>query len=285
MAFFSRNLLRAAVILAGAVLLAIPAPAETLAEKTLKEIVVRQRDIFSRAEKEADQLDEAWLRGEVQSVINSYDILIQKNPDFAPGYVAYGMLLGKVGMTKAAVGIMLKANKLDAEIPLVKNELARFLAEDGRMVEALPWLMAAIDLEPKEPLYHYHLGKLLTEGRDEFIRTGQFTRAALDRAMFDAFQRAAELAPGNFAYAYRQAESYYDLETPRWDEALAAWKKLDEQVATPLEHQTLQLHEANVLLKQGKPAEARVLLDGVTEITLVKQKQTLLDQLAPKAEK
>lgn len=285
MSFFSRKLPRAAVILAGAILLAVPAPAETLAEKTLKEIVGRQRDIFSRAEKEADQLDEAWLRGEVQSVINSYDILIQKNPDFAPGYVAYGMLLGKVGMTKAAVGIMLKANKLDAEIPLVKNELARFLAEDGRMVEALPWLMAAIDLEPKEPLYHYHLGKLLTEGRDEFIRTGQFTRAALDRAMFDAFKRAAELAPGNFAYAYRQAESFYDLETPRWDEALAAWQKLEEQVSTPLEHQTLRLHEANVLLKQGKPAEARALLDGVTEITLVKQKQTLLDQFPKDGEK
>ena len=283
MSFFSRNLPRAAVVLAGIVLLAVPAPAETLAEKTLKEIVARQRDIFSRAEKEADQLDEAWLRGEVQSVINSYDILIQKTPDFAPAYVAYGLLLGKVGMTKAAVGIMLKANKLDAEIPLVKNELARFLAEDGRLVEALPWLMAAIDLEPKEALYHYHLGKLLTEGRDEFIRTGHFTRPALDQAMFDAFTRAAELAPGNFAYAYRQTESYYDLETPRWDEALAAWKKLEVQVSTPLEHQTIQLHVANILLKQGKPAEAHALLDGVTEITLVKQKQTLLDQL-PKAD-
>ena len=283
MAFFSRNLPRIVFVLAGVLLLAVPVPAETLAEKSLKEIVARQRDIFSRAEKESDQLDEAWLRGELQSVINSYDILIQKNPDFAPAYVAYGMLLGKVGMTKAAVGIMLKANKLDTEIPLVKNELARYLAEDGKMAEALPWLMAAIDLEPKEPLYHYHLGKLLTEGRDEFIRTGQFTRAALDRAMFEAFQRAAELAPGNFAYVYRQAESYYDLETPRWDEALAAWKKLETQVSTPLEHQTLQLHEANVLLKQGKPAEAHALLDGVTEMTLVKQKQTLLDQL-PKAD-
>lgn len=257
-----------------------PARAQTMAEKTLKDIVARQRDILARANKEGENLDLAGLRGDLQAVINSYDVLIQKSPDFAPAYVAYGMLLGQVGMTKEAVGILLKANKLDADIPVVKNEIGRFLAEDGKLVEALPWIMAAIDLEPKQPLYHYHLGKLLTEGRDEFIKTGQFTRPALDKAMLQAFLRAAELEPTNFSYAYRAAEAYYDLETPQWDAALAAWRKLDAGVETPLEHQTLWLHEANVLIKQGKPAEARALTDKVTELTLAKQKQTLLDSLA-----
>lgn len=257
-----------------------PARAETMAEKTLKEIVTRQRDIFARAEKDGDNLDVATFRGEVQAVIKSYDVLIQKSPDFAPAYVTYGMLLGQVGMTKQAVGILLKANQLDANIPVVKNEIGRFLAEDGKLVEALPWIMAAIDLAPSEPLYHYHLGKLLTEGRDEFIKTGQFTRPALDQAMLRAFARASELAPKNFGYAYRHAEAYYDLETPQWDEALARWKQLEAGVETPLEHQTLRLHQANVLIKQGKPAEARALVDTVTEMTLAKQKQTLLDSLA-----
>jgi tetratricopeptide (TPR) repeat protein len=258
-----------------------PPRAETMAEKTLREIVVRQRAIFARAEQEGDEIDVAKLRGELQGVLNSYDILIQKSPDFAPAYVTYGMLLGQVGMTKHAVGILLKANQLDAEIPVVKNEIGRFLAEDGKLVEALPWIMAALDLAPKEPLYHYHLGKLLTEGRDEFIKTGQFTRPALDKAMLQAFARAAELAPANFGYAYRHAEAYYDLEVPQWDAALALWQKLDAGVETPLEHQTLRLHQANVLFKQGKGGEARALLDTVTEPKLLKQKQTLLDSLAP----
>src|SRR3954470_13833927 len=257
-----------------------PPRAQTMAEKTLKEIVARQRDILARADKEGENLDVAGLRGDLQGVLNSYDVLIQKSPDFAPAYVAYGMLLGRVGMTREAVGILLKANKIDADIPVVKNEIGRFLAEDGKLVEALPWIMSAIDLEPKEPLYHYHLGKLLTEGRDEFIKTGQFTRPALDKAMLQAFLRAAELAPTNFAYAYRAAEAYYDLEAPQWDEALALWRKLDAGVETPVEHQTLRLHQANVLIKQGKPAEARALIDTVTELTLAKQKQTLLDSLA-----
>ena len=263
-----KTLLLAAALAAGLSLTAADAPAraETMAEKTLKDIVARQRDLLGRADKEGDHLDVAWLRGELQSVINSYDILIQKSPDFAPAYVAYGMLL-------------------DKEIPVVKNEIGRFLAEDGKLVEALPWIMAAIDLEPAQPLYHYHLGKLLTEGRDDFIKTGQFTRASLDKAMLQAFARAAELAPMNFAYAYRHAEAYYDLEVPLWDDALARWRKLDAGVETPLEHQTLWLHQANVLLKQGKADEVRALVARVTELTLAKQKQTLLDQLAKADEK
>ncbi len=272
-------------MLAGLLCLAPAAPAETLSEKTLKEIVARQRDILARAEAEGDHVDEARLRAELQNVINSYDVLIQKSPDFAAAYVAYGMMLGQVGMSREAVGILLKANKLDPNIPLVKNQLAKHLAEDGKPVEALPWILAAIDLDPKEPVYHYHFGKLLTEGRDDFIRTGQFTRPALDKAMLEAFQHAAALAPDNVPYAYRAAEAYYDLETPQWDAALKAWAALEERAKPGVEQQTIRLQAANVLIKQGQPDRASALLATVTEGVLLKQKQTLLDQLAPKAEK
>jgi|SRR5688572_3539898 len=262
-----------------------PAGAETLAEKNLREIVVRQKQIMARAEAEKEHLDEAWLRGELQSVISSYDILIQKNPDFAAGFAAYGLMLAQVGMNREAAGMLMKANQIDGEIPLVKNEIARLLAEDGKVPEALPWLTAAVDLDPNEPLYHYHLGKLLYEGRDDLIATGQFTRATLDRTMLAAFLRAAELAPDKFAYAYRAAEAYYDLATPKWDDALAAWSALEARAQPGIEQQTIRLHAANVLLKQGKVDAAKVLIATVTEPALQKQKQTLLDELPPPAAK
>jgi len=285
MPYLSRFISRAVWVAAGLLLLAVTSSADTMAEKTLKDIVARQRNIFARAAKESEGLDEAWLRGELQSVINSYDVLIQKNPDFTPAYVTYGMLLGQVGMAKEAVVMLLKANKLEPNIPVVKNQIAKHLAEDGRPIEALPWIMAAIDLEPKEALYHYHLGVLLMEGRDDFISTGQFTRPKLDQAMLEAFQHAAEYAPDNFAYAYRHAEAYYDLETPQWDEALKAWSRLEEGAKPGIEQQTIRLHAANVLLKKGQRDRAQVLLDTVTESALLKQKQTLLDQMAAKPEK
>ena len=258
-----------------------PAQSETLAERSLREIVSRQKNVMARAEADKEHLDEAWLRGELQSIISSYDILIQKSPDFAAGFAAYGLLLAQVGMTRDAAGMLMKANQLDGEIPLVKNEIARLLAEDGKVPEALPWLTAAVDLDPQEPLYHYHLGKLLTEGRDDLIATGQFTRESLDKAMLAAFQRAATLAPDNFGYAYRAAEAYYDLAEPKWDEALAAWSALEARAKPGVEQQTIRLHAANVLIKQGKIDHAKVLLASVTEPALQKQKQTLLDELAP----
>jgi tetratricopeptide (TPR) repeat protein len=267
------------LLLLGLVSVLVAAP-ETLAEKTLKDIATRQKNIFAQAEADKDHLDEAWLRGELQGVISSYDILIQKSPDFAAGYAAYGLLLAKVGMTKEAAAMLLRANKLDQEIPIVKNEIGRLLAEDGKVAEALPWITSAVDLEPKEPLYHYHLGKLLAEGRDDLLATGQFSRAKLDEAMLGEFQRGAELAPDNFAYAYRAAEAYYDLAEPKWDAALAAWSALETKAQPGLEQQTIRLHAANVLIKMGRTDHARALLVTVTELALQKQKQTLLDELA-----
>jgi tetratricopeptide (TPR) repeat protein len=273
------------LLLLASLLLAAGLHAETLAEKDLREAVAREKEMFARAQNEGDNLDKARFQAELQSLVSTYDVIIQKNPDFAPGYVAYGVFLSRVGMAKEAAAILLKANKLDPNVPIVKNQLAMLLAEDGRPLDALPWLMAAIELSPQEPLYHYHLGKLLAEARDEFIKSGEWQRPALDRAMLSAFTKAAELAPGDWTYAYRHAEAYYDLETPRWDEALKLWTALEEKAKPGIEQETIRLHAANILLKLGDKDRAQSLLLTVTAAPLQKQKQTLLDQLAKPAEK
>ena len=265
--------------------LSVAAFGETLAEKTLVEIVERQHNIFDRAAKEGDHLDQAWLRGELESVIKSYDILIQKNPDYALGYGGYGMLLGKVGMNKEAVIMLLKANKLDPTLSEVKNQIAVHLAEDGKPVDALPWVTAAIDLEPKKPLYHFHLGELLAVGRADFVRTGQFDEAKLDQTMLNAFQQASVLSPGDFPIAYRFAKAYYELGTPRWTEALAVWEKLEQTAANDTQRQLVRLQRVNVLMKLGRIDEAKPLLDTVTNSDLAAEKQTLLDELAKAGDK
>lgn len=272
----------AAGLLAG---LVAPARAETLAEKTLVSIAERQRDIFARAEKEGDQVDQAWLRGELESVIKSYDVLIQKNPEYALAYGGYGMLLGKVGMTKEAVAMLLKANKLDPTMPEVKNEIAVHLAEDGKPVDALPWVMAAIELDPKKPLYHFHLGELLAAGRSDFVRTGNFDGPKIDQAILEAFRRAAELSPKDFPLAYRYGKAYYDLDTPRWAEALPVWDKVEELATTDAQRQLVRMQRANVLIKLARPAEARLLLGTVVNQEFAHEKQTLLDELAKAGDK
>ena len=131
-----------------------------------------------------------------------------------------------------------------------------------------------------------HLPNAQVEGsREDFLKAGQWTRASLDAAMHHAFQRATELAPDRFAFAYRFAESFYDLERPDWDAALKAWSTLEEKAPTPVERQTMRLHAANICLKLGKRDHAKALLATVDDPKLQGQKQRLLPLLASPAKK
>lgn len=255
------------------------AESETLAERNLRRIATRQKEIFDEAVKQGGNLDEASLKQQVQELTHDYELLLRNNPAYAAGYAAYGYLLTKVDMRKEATAMLLKANQLDPDIALVKNQLGNLLAEAGKPLEAAPYFIAASKLEPNEPLYHYQLGTLLAEARDSFLAAGEWTRATLDDAMHRAFRRAAELAPDRFEFAYRYAESFYDLEKPDWDGALQAWSALEEKASTTIERQTMRLHAANICLKIGKPAHARALLDTVDDPKLQVQKDRLLPQL------
>lgn len=263
---------------------ALPAHAaesETLSERTLKQIVEREKQLFAEAEKQGDKLDEDAFHAQAQSIAHDYDRLIADNQNFAEAYAAYGYFMGKVGMDKEGLAMLLKANQIDENIPFVKNQIGNYLAEHGKPIDAAQYYLAAIKLAPKEPLYHYQLGRLLREGRDIFLKSGEWNRAALDHATHDAFRKATELAPDRFEYAYDYGMSFYDLETPDWDGALKVWGALEEKAETPIERQTMRLHAANVLIKMGKLDHAKALLDTVDVPELQGQKQKLVVQLEP----
>ncbi len=255
-------------------------PASAAATEALKALVERQRALLAEAAKKTSRSEVEDLRSRFQDLVFSYDDYLDKYPDIAAGYVSYALLLSQpvIGERKRAAVLLLKANKLDPNLPLVKNQLGNYLAEDGKPLDALNYFLAAVKLAPEEPLYHYQVGALLTEARDDFLKNGAWTRPQLDQAMQDAFEQASALAPGNVGYAYRYGESFYDLERPEWSAALAFWQALEAKVAAPLEKETIRLHQANVLIQQAKFAEARALLATVGEAALQGQKQKLVAQ-------
>ncbi len=257
------------------------AEAENLAERNLRRIIDRQKEVFADAAKQGDNLDASSLKRRLQEISHDYEVLLRDNPRYAAAYAAYGLLLSKVDMRKEAAAMLLKANELDPDIAIVKNQIGNLLAEDGKPLQAAPYFIAAIKLEPNEPVYHYQLGTLLVEARDEFLKNGQWTRATLDAAVLEAFRKASELAPDRFEFAYRHAESYYDLEKPDWGAALKLWSALEEKAPTDIERQTMRLHAANILIKTDRAGLARILLETVTEPGLQGQK----DRLKPLLEK
>jgi tetratricopeptide (TPR) repeat protein len=262
-----------------------PAAAETMAERHLKEIVEHQKALFADAVTQGNALEEAGFKTQVEQLTHEYESLLKDNPDFAAGYASYGYMLWKVGLRKQAAAILLKANEMDPDIPLVKNELGNYLAENGKPLEALNYFLAAIRLEPSEPLYHYQLGTLLYEARDEFLRSGEWSRASIDHSMQEAFRKAAELAPERIEFTYRYAESFYDLREPDWAAALKAWQGLEAHAESGIERQTMRLHEANVLLYMGRAGDARKVLDSVTDPALEDQRKKLVARLEPDTEK
>ena len=277
------------IFLLGA-MLALPlagrsAESESLPDRTLRQLVERQKELLADAAKANASFDQGNFQLQLQQVSQGYEALLRDNPDYAPGYAAYGYLLGKVGMKKEAIAMLLKANQLDPDQALVKNQIGNFLAESGHPLDALPYFLATIKLEPKEPLYHYQLGMLLHEARDDFIKSGEWTADAIDHASHEAFGHAAEFAPDRVEFTYRYAESFYDMSVPDWDGALKAWAALEEKAPSDVERQTMRLHAANVLIKQGKPDHARLLLETVVEPSLLAQKQKLVAQLPAKPEK
>lgn len=258
---------------------------ETMAERALRQLVERQQALMAEAAKASEGFDEEAFAQQIEEVCRGYEGLLRANPKFAPGYAAYGYLLSKVDQRKQAIAMLLKANELDANQPLVKNQIGNYLAEEGKPLDAAQYYMAAIKLAPKEPLYHYQLGTLLYEARDDFVVSGEWKAEAIDRAIHEAFRQAAELAPERIEFTYRYAESFYHKDPPDWEGALKVWSQLEEKAPTPVERQTMRLHAANVLLKQARPDQARVLLDTVDEPALQKQKEKLVAQLASVAEK
>lgn len=262
-------------------------PVAAPAVEALKVLVDRQRDLLAKAAEKTDALEMEDLRGQFQELVFDYDGYLRKYPDVAAGYVSYALLLNQpvLGERKRAAVLLLRANKLDPNLPLVKNQLGNFLAEDGKPLDALNYYLAAVKLAPKEPLYHYQIGVLLTEAREDFLKSGAWTRATLDEAMQDAFEQASTLAPDSAAYAYRYGESFYDLERPEWSAALAFWRAFEAKVSASVEKETIRLHQANVLIQQEKFTEARDVLATVAEPALQAQKQKLVAQFPAQSAK
>ena len=254
-------------------------PTESLAEIRLKALVDQEKSLWTEVKSDNGPEAHASLVAKFQDVLNGYAGIIRDNPNFVPAYVAWGLLLRKTGQRKHSEEVFVKANDLNPNLPIVKNELGNFLFEDGKYKTALGYYLAAISLAPKQPLYHYELGCLLAEYKKFFIADKIFTASVIDHEMQKAFQRAANLAPDNIAFAYRYAESFYDLSKPDWPKALSVWEALQKRVDPGIARETVMLHRANILIKEGNGKEARTLLSQVKVKVLQQNKERLIKEL------
>jgi tetratricopeptide (TPR) repeat protein len=251
----------------------------------LQALVARQRELLAAAERKTSQNELEDLRQPLQELCFAYEDYLRAFPDQAVGYASYALLLDHpiIDERRRSTALFLRANQLNPEMALVKNQLGNHLAEDGKPLEAVNYYLAAIRLEPKESLYHYQLGTLLAEARDDFLKSGEWAREKLDAALISAFREAMNLAPDNWRYAYRFGLAFYDVDQPDWAEALGFWQSFESRVKPGIEQQTCRIHQARIHLARGERDRARAILETVTESVLDRQKAKLIAELdAPK---
>jgi len=251
-----------------------------LASTRLLAIAEKEAKIYQKIAEDPEFYSEDDLDRRINELVQSYRTYLVDQPDDASAYILYGKLLRRVQEHEQAFLAFLKADELDPEIAVVKQQIANHLAEEGKGKSALTFYLRAIDLEPETAIYHFGLGQLIYDFRAEFIEGGIFTQDALEREMLKAFRKAATLEPENFDYQMRLGEAYYDLTSPDWKSALIHWKQVRKQASTPLQVEILDLHRARVLGKLGRAEEAQTLLDQVLNPALQNSKQQVLDEIA-----
>lgn len=251
------------------------------ASEKLFQIAAKEERIYKRITEDPDFYTEADLEQRINELVQSYRAYLTEQPEDVSALVLYGKLLRRVELYDEAFNAFLKADSLDPEIAVVKQQIGTHLAEKNKGRAALPFYLTAIELEPKTALYHFSLGQLLSQFRDEFIEEKLFTSDALEREMLKAFRQAASLEPENFDLRMRQGEAFYDMTSPDWKAAILHWDRAlkDFGQLEPIRRQIINLHRANVLAKLGRYDEARNLLETITEPNLQFSKQKVLNSI------
>lgn len=252
----------------------------SLADNRLADIALKEERIYKKIAEDPEFYSADDLERHVTDLIAAYSAYLIDHPKDVNALILYGKLLRRVQKFNEAFNSFLKADEIDPNIAVVKQQIGTHLAEAGKGKAALPFYLRAVELEPETAMYHFALGQLLHEFRESFIEDGIFTRDALEREMLKAFKLAASLEADAFDLQMRLGEAYYDLSSPDWKSALLHWNNLRKETENELQGEILDLHRARVMAKLGRTKQAIELAQQVETPSLQKSKQQVLDEIA-----
>lgn len=241
-------------------------PEGSMADRRLFSIVKRQQSLMERVARTAgeDGTVNPDLERQISQQSQEWQSYIADNPEDIEARILYGKYLRTFGQNESAAEQFIQADRLDDSIPVVKQQIGNYMAENGLYTEALAWFLQAISLAPKEARYHFQAGELLYRYRWQFIEDGSFTREALDAEILTAFGQAAFLAPEDFAMQLRYGESFYDIKVPKWHLALNVFQQTLPLARNEVETQAVRLHLARIHMHLQNKDEAKNNLAQVT---------------------
>jgi tetratricopeptide (TPR) repeat protein len=258
----------------------------TLSSQILGRIIDKQIRFFEISGNGGNHTNPELTR-KAQEIVSDYEVYLGENPKDANALILYGKFLRKVGQEQHAVDYFLEADSVNPKLAVVKQQLANYLIEEGRPVDAFPFLIMTIELAPSQPDYHFHLGNFLFLFEEELVKEKIISKDRARSFMHKSFKQAAKFAPTNFDYQLRYAQSFFDFPDSSKEEALEVWdnliRKFPDRSSTEKDY--FKLCKARVLLELNRKSDALTLLNSVSSSTLDSAKQSLIHQVNRKAEK
>ncbi|MFT4902263.1 MAG: tetratricopeptide (TPR) repeat protein [Lentimonas sp.] len=249
------------------------------ATEQLLTIAEKEQKVYKRLAENPRFYSDADLERQLNALTQSYSTYLTDHPDEVEALILYGKLLRRMNQPEAAFNAFLKADEIDPQIAVVKQQIGTYLAETGKGKAALTFYLQAIELEPDTAVYHFALGQLLYGFKTQFIEEEIFTIDAIDRQMIKAFQQALLLEADNFDFQMRLGEAFYDLASPDWKSAMLHWNKVRKTTDTELRSEIIDLHRTRVLGKLGRMEEAKALLETIQQPSLQQSRQQVLAEL------
>ena len=269
--------------------------AATPAEKELREVMLAddaaQDDVNGWLREYDSQSDtnktaaasaalNARIKARFDKVRGAYENFLQRHPESAHGFLAYGSFLNDTGDEEGAHLQYENSKQLDPKNPAVWNNLANYYGEHSPVTKAFEYYAQAIRLKPDEPVYYENFATtvyLFRKDAKEFYHLDE--QQVFDKTL-GLYQQAMRLAPDSFVLATDYAESYYGIRPLRTNDALVAWTNAMTIAHTDAERQGVEIHLARVKIAAGFFGQAGNHLAAVTNAAYLGLKKQLCRSLA-----
>lgn len=219
------------------------------------------------------------IRERFVPVRKAYEDFLQRHPNYAPAYLAYGSFLKDIGDEYEASLQYEKSRELDPKNPAAWNNLANYYGEFSPVTNSFIYYAKAIELNPAEPVYYQNFATtvyLFRKDAREFYGINE--QQVFDKAL-GLYLQAMKLAPDDFPLATDYAQSYYGIKPLRTNDALVAWSNTLAIAHNDVEREGVYLHLARIKMSIGWFDESRGLLAAVTNSALADMQKRLVRSL------
>lgn len=222
------------------------------------------------------------IRDRLDVVRREYQSLLQKYPNFARGFLAYGTFLNDIGEEDAAAEQYEKSRQLDPSNPAVWNNLANYYGEFSPVTNAFAYYAKAIELNPREPVYYKNFATTVYLFRHDATNFYNINEQQVFDKALDLYRQAMKLDPTDLPLATDYAQSYYGIKPMRTNDALMAWTNALSVARDDNEREGIYIHLARLKIIAGRFAEAQAQLDEITNSVYSEMRRRLQRNLNEK---